>query len=964
MKNDPRQARHFYSARRHATRAASAGVLLLALGATLAIAQSAIVPAAARNLVTAQVDSSQRFILADNRPAWAAAQNDRGAVPDDLPLQSLTLTLNRSPEREQAFQQLLKGQQDPTSPDYHRWLTPVEIGERFGTSQHDLDAIGAWLAAQGLHVDAIANSRTRISFSGAAVSVGKAFSAPLHYYNVGGETRVSNADDPQIPAALATVVQSVAGLHTVKYHPAHRTTQPQRAAPGPVVQPQASNCSGGSCDYFLFPGDFAKIYDLPSTYTGTGQSIAIVSRTRVYDGDDSSFMTRANVTFAPPTVIVPPDGVDPGPAATTCTTTGTTNTCTNPSDAVNDQGEATLDVQRAGSVAPGATLKLIASSDKGQSDGIVIDIEYAIDTNPVPAPILSISFASCENDNGRSSSIAFDQLYQQAAAEGISVFVASGDGGVAGCEALDATPSTTQIASTNTLCASGYVTCVGGTEFGDQANPTAYWSSSNSAGFVSALGYIPEGAWNDPISSDSGKTQFAASGGGFSAYIATPPWQTGIGVPGTQGRYSPDVSFAASTREGYFTCIAAQGASCVSSSGGSFTFLGSGGTSASAPSMAGIAALLNQKVGSAQGNLNPRLYTLAANPANGVFHDVTVGSSGVSNCDVTVPSLCNNSTPGPSGLSGGLQGFIVGPGFDLATGLGSIDVGKLLSEWNNTAPSVFNLDQHGLTGAWYNAATGGQGFLIEAYKDLKGPGNGYLALGWYTFDVTAAGGQRWYTLQGPANSGDAASSLTIFAATGGNFNAAPKITATAVGTATLSFADCTTGTLNFNFNDGRTGSIPISRIDPNITCSPAGDNGNATQNFLLSGAWYDPNTSGQGFFFDVNPAINLMFAAWYTYAPNGAGLGGGASQRWYTIQDNAFAPGTTSKSGLNIYETTGGVFNSGKVSAGAPVGTATLTIASCTSMTLAYTFTSGTNAGQSGTINLGRIAGAPAGCNF
>jgi len=960
MQIDRRQARRSLSARRRAVHALAC---LLSFGlATISGAQSTAAPGGARNLVTAQVDASRHFILADHRPAWAAAQNDRGAVPNNLQLQNLTLTLNRSPEREQAFQQLLKDQQDPASPDYHHWLTSSEIGERFGASQHDLDAIGAWLAQQGLHVDAVANSRTRISFSGSAAAVGKAFAAPLHYYDVAGETRVSNADDPQIPAAFSSIVQSVAGMHTVKYHPAHHMTQPQRKTPGPL-QPQASNCSGGSCDYFIFPGDFAKIYDVPTNFTGTGQSIAIVSRTRVYDADDTNFMTRANVTFAAPTIIVPPTGVDPGAPATTCSTTGTTNTCTNPSDAVNDQGEATLDVQRAGSVAPGATLKLIASSDKGQSDGIVIGIEYAVDNNPVPAQILSISFASCEHDNGSSASVAFDQLFQQAAAEGISVFVASGDGGVAGCEPLDSTPSTTQVVSTNTLCASGYVTCVGGTEFGDQANPTAYWSSSNSTGFVSALGYIPEGAWNDPIGTDS-KTQFAATGGGVSAYIATPSWQAGTGVPGTQGRYSPDVSFAASTREGYFTCIAAQGASCVSGSSGSFTFLGSGGTSASAPSMAGVAARLNQKVGSAQGNLNPRLYALAANPANGVIHDVTVASSGVASCDVTVPSLCNNSTPGPSGLSGGLQGFIIGPGYDLATGLGSIDVNNLLNQWTNTTPTVFNLNQHGLTGTWYDPLTGGQGFLVEVYKDFGGAGAGVIAVGWYTFDVTAPGGQRWYTLQGSANTGDSSAMLTIYAATGGNFNAQPKIKAVRAGTATLSFADCATGALTFNFDDGRSGTIPLTRGDPNVTCSPAGDSGNATPNYLLSGAWYDPNTSGQGFFFDINPAINLMFAAWYTYAPNGASIGGGASQRWYTIQDNAFTAGTTSKSGINIYETTGGVFNSGKVSAGPPVGTATLTIAGCTSITLAYNFTSGTNAGQTGTINLGRVVGAPAGCNF
>jgi len=275
-----------------------------------------------------------------------------------------------------------------------------------------------------------------------------------------------------------------------------------------------------------------------------------------------------------------------------------------------------------------------------------------------------------------------------------------------------------------------------------------------------------------------------------------------------------------------------------------------------------------------------------------------------------------------------------------------------------------NINQHGLTGAWYDPTTSGQGLLIETYKDLVAPGQGYIAAGWFTFDVTSSGGQRWYTLQGAANSGSSENALGIYTAVGGNFNAAPKISASQVGTATLSFSDCATGSLNYSFNDGRAGTIPLRRIDPNITCSPASDNGNATQNYLLSGAWYDPHTSGQGFIFDVNPAINLLFAAWYTYAPNGASVGGGTSQRWYTIQDNAFAPGMTSKSGLSIYETIGGVFNSGKVGSGQPVGTASLTINSCTSLQLSYDFTSGTNAGQSGTINLSRVVTVPIGCTL
>ncbi len=418
--------------------------------------------------------------------------------------------------------------------------------------------------------------------------------------------------------------------------------------------------------------------------------------------------------------------------------------------------------------------------------------------------------------------------------------------------------------------------------------------------------------------------------------------------------------------------------------------------SGSLPSLGGLAALqafyahgnqLSGSIPSLGGLAALQFLNLHGNQLTGAIPALT-GLSSLKNLDVGANKL-SGSLPSLSGLAAlnaldvdsnqltGLLPSVPSPSALVAgatelcpnsfTATASVDWDRATADtpWYSACGLTlvsFNLNQHGLTGAWYNATTGGQGFLIEAYKDLTGAGKGYLAIGWYTFDVTAAGGQRWYTLQGPANTGDASSALTIYAATGGNFNALPKITATAVGTATLSFADCATGTLNFNFNDGRTGSIPISRIDPNITCSPAGDNGSATQNFLLSGAWYDPNTSGQGFFFDVNPAINLMFAAWYTYAPNGASIGGGASQRWYTIQDNAFPPGTTSKSALAIYETTGGVFNSGKVSAGPPVGTATLTIASCTSMTLAYTFTGGTNAGQIGTINLGRVVGAPTGC--
>ena len=223
---------------------------------------------------------------------------------------------------------------------------------------------------------------------------------------------------------------------------------------------------------------------------------------------------------------------------------------------------------------------------------------------------------------------------------------------------------------------------MGGTEFADFANPSLYWSTVNGNGFESALSYIPEGAWNEPM--NGGKFQVAGTGGGVSKFVATPSWQVGPGVPPARaGRYTPDVAFSASSHDGYFGCIAGNGGSCVVSNG-QFSFVLFAGTSASAPDMAGITALLNQREGAAQGLLNPQLYSLAATPANNVFNDVTVSTSGVTNCVVTTPSMCNNSTAGPTSLTGGLSGYLVNTGFDEATGLGSINVANLLANWVST----------------------------------------------------------------------------------------------------------------------------------------------------------------------------------------------------------------------------------------------------------------------------------------
>lgn len=280
-----------------------------------------------------------------------------------------------------------------------------------------------------------------------------------------------------------------------------------------------------------------------------------------------------------------------------------------------------------------------------------------------------------------------------------------------------------------------------------------------------------------------------------------------------------------------------------------------------------------------------------------------------------------------------------------------------------TGPSV---NQQGLTGSWYEAAEDGQGFEVEVYPDLVAAGTGLLQGAWFTFDVAPAGGadhQRWYTFNGQAHSGATSVAVTIFQNSGGNFNAPPVTNGVAVGTGTVSFDSCTSGSLDYTFSDGsgRSGSIPMTRITPNVGCAEAAAVKAANADFALSGNWYDAATSGQGFVFEVNPLSPIVFFAWYTYAPGGQAAGA-AGQRWFT-GSGTFNAGTHTAP-LTLYETTGGVFDTAKpmTQASVAVGTATITFASCTSAQLTFNFTGGANAGHAGMINLTRVGPVPAGC--
>jgi hypothetical protein len=284
----------------------------------------------------------------------------------------------------------------------------------------------------------------------------------------------------------------------------------------------------------------------------------------------------------------------------------------------------------------------------------------------------------------------------------------------------------------------------------------------------------------------------------------------------------------------------------------------------------------------------------------------------------------------------------------------------------NVGASPPNLDQHGLTGSWFQAATSGQGLEIEVFPGHVAQGTGFLQGSWFTFDNVAGGGAdhgRWYTFSGNVLAGDAAAVFTMYQNVGGNFDAPPATQSAAVGHASISFADCTSGQLNYTFTDGsgRVGTMPFTRLTPNVECTPSGS-ATASGDFGLSGNWYDSTKSGQGFVVELNPVANALFFAWYTYAVNGQSLGV-AGQRWYTGQAS-YTPGARSVP-LSLYETTGGLFNtSPPVPSTVAVGTGRLTFTSCSAATLSFTITAGSNAGQAGNVPLTRVGPTPASCAF
>ncbi len=636
-----------------------ASYLLILLLAGLADAQTAqFMPVQPR--ITRAVDEAQLATLKGNTHPLARAQFDRGAAAPTLALERMLLVLKRSPEQEAALITLLDQQQDKSSPNYHKWLTPEEFGKRFGPADADLQTVTGWLQGHGFQVTQISKGRTVIEFSGTAAMVEEAFHTQIHRYVVKGESHWANASDPQIPDALIPVVAGVWTMHNFLKQPQVHLAQDRMEAqvrPGPL----RAEFTAGNGLHALVPADYYTIYNIMPRF-GTSGSIGIVARSNINTQDVTYFHYWTFDQAPQPTVIV--NGPDPGDLGG------------------GEEVEAVLDTTWSGAVDPSANVYLVVSASTNTTDGADLSELYIVDNNLTD--VMSESFGSCEAGVTSAQAAAMSSVAQQAAAQGITYVVSTGDSGSAGCDAPTQTQAT-HPPSVNVLAANPYVIAVGGTMFNENTRSSSYWSSTNNPSTLgSALSYIPENVWNESCTGTkcgSNNPNLWAGGGGSSTLYLKADWQFGVaGIPSDNARHLPDVSLTAAGHDPYLLCVAG---SCVPDSQGRIFFAAVSGTSASAPAFAGIMAMVGGATGSRQGQANYVLYRLAAAQTLSQCNASNTSTPPASACVFNDVTVGNNAVPGETGYGTSSAPYQSTVGYDLATGLGSVNVNNLVSQWNS-----------------------------------------------------------------------------------------------------------------------------------------------------------------------------------------------------------------------------------------------------------------------------------------
>ncbi len=614
-----------------------------------------------RSLIPSNIDESRRVILRGNVRPEVTPENDLG-VRDSGAAMSGVLVLHRSAENQAAFEAYVEQLHDPRSARFHIWLSNAEIGAQFGPSNEDLVRISEWLGSKGFTVHAASPDGTTMEFDGTVGQMAEAFHTSIHNLRVKGEAHYANVSEPELPAALVPVVTGVASLNDFQPHAMNHKVAPSvqaNAATPDGIRPTGSN--------YLSAADLATIYNFnplfQSGITGKGQTIVLIEDTDQYSvGDWQVFRKVFGLTRAYPYATL-----------TQVHPTGT-NTCTAPG--VNaDDSEAAIDVEWALAAAPNANIVNSACRASGGIFGGFVALANMLQAS-APPKIVSISYGEAEASDGATLNAYISNLYSTAAAEGVSVFVSSGDEGAAAADASSASPSpATHGIGVSGFTSTPYNISVGGTDFGytPLGTPGTYFNTTNGPNFQTANSYIPEIPWNYScagtlyasylgfpsvgpnslcnsgsyvttlrprsleVIGGSGGPSGCATGtravrgvvGGTCAGYAKPSWQSLLGVPSDGVRDIPDVSLMASNGfwgTSYAVCIsdpttATGNGAC---SGDPATWLGFGGTSISSPIWAGIQALVNQSTGQSWGNSNTVLYSLAR---------TQYGNNGSTNCN-------------------------------------------------------------------------------------------------------------------------------------------------------------------------------------------------------------------------------------------------------------------------------------------------------------------------------------------
>jgi subtilase family serine protease len=815
--------------------------------------------------ISSEITSSEQTTLKGSLHPLAKAQFDSGRVPGATKLNGISIVFSRSAAQEADLKALIAQQQNPASPLFHKWLTPDEFAARYGMASSDLEKVQNWLLQQGFSIDSVARSRDAIRFSGTSAQVERAFSTQMHFFQVEGKRHFAPSTDLSIPAAIGSSIAAVRNLNDFRPRPMHVRSASRSAKPAYTYYGSDSN------QYVAFaPGDIAVAYGLKTLsqqgYTGAGQSIAVLGQSAIQTSDITNFQDAAGLNEKLPTLVLVP-------------TTGTSTL-----QADGDEGESDLDLEWSSATAPGADILFVYTG--GDSNAGVFDsLIYAVEQNL--APIITLSYGSCETALDQADLNTMEPKLEEGESQGQTIIASSGDSGSTACYGYTGTTDggttfTTamdEALAVNYPASSEYVTGVGGTEItaaNDQVG--TYWASapsSNTITLTSALSHIPEVAWNDDGMTNCATYDvcMSSTGGGISALISRPTWQTGVsGIPAGTKRLVPDVSLYASPNyPGYLYCTSDQSdwstnqqGSCGSAEfydPNSFDFTIAGGTSFAAPIFAGMVAVINQKMEytGGQGLINPTLYSMAADPTTygSAFYDITSGTSlgtaGVGNECLAGTSYCSST---------GKSEYPTTTGYDEATGLGSVNLVNLIDTWtpptavatligtsttitaNNASPNagatvIFTITVTASDGA--TTPTGNVALSIDGGGTADYSNNGTTAT--VALTASSVAGTATATYQTSFSTAGTHQIVATFPGISSSLATSVGVVQVAVGTTSSGSGTFTLAATNVTVSQGSSGSSTVTITSANSYSGTVDLSMTTTSSSLINYGCYDVNNT-------------------------------------------------------------------------------------------------------------------------